>query len=77
LDSRLDHLLLRKAAEGVQIYVIVYKEVSLALTINSAHTKTTLKNLHPNIKVQRHPDHGANGTFLWAVSYLGGIERNS
>lgn len=37
---------------GVKIYVLVYKEVELALTINSAHTKTTLLNLHPtNIKV--------------------------
>ena len=36
---------------GVKIYVLVYKEVELALTINSAYTKATLMSLHPNIKV--------------------------
>jgi hypothetical protein len=48
-DFRLDRLLHRKAVEGVKIYIVVYKEMSLALTINSVHTKQWLQNLHPNI----------------------------
>ncbi|KAF9328374.1 hypothetical protein BG006_008442, partial [Podila minutissima] len=47
---RLDRLLKRKAREGVKIYVVVYKEVSLALTLDSAHTKKWLQDLHPNIQ---------------------------
>ena len=35
----------------MKIYVLIYKEVELALTLNSAYTKTTLMNLNPNIKV--------------------------
>ena len=35
----------------MKIYVLIYKEVELALTLNSAYTKTTLMGLHPNIKV--------------------------
>ena len=35
----------------MKVYVLIYKEVELALTLNSAHTKTTLMSLHPNIKV--------------------------
>jgi hypothetical protein len=31
------------------VYVVVYKEMSLALPINSAHTKLWLQNCHPNI----------------------------
>lgn len=35
----------------MKVYVLIYKEVELALTLNSAYTKTTLMSLHPNIKV--------------------------
>ncbi|RCH87877.1 Phospholipase D1, partial [Rhizopus azygosporus] len=87
-DFRLDRLLKRKAIEGVKIYVVVYKEMSLALTIDSVHTKQTLQNLHPNIIVQRHPDHslGKNDTVLfWShhekivvvdnrLAFIGGLD---
>ncbi|KAG0046670.1 hypothetical protein BGZ83_008123, partial [Gryganskiella cystojenkinii] len=46
----LDRLLKKKAMEGVMIYIVVYKEVSLALTLDSAHTKIWLQKLHPNIQ---------------------------
>ena len=49
-EFRLDRLLQKKAMEGVMIYVVVYKEVSLALTLDSAHTKIWLQDLHPNIQ---------------------------
>ncbi|KAJ2612956.1 hypothetical protein H4S08_002453, partial [Coemansia sp. RSA 1365] len=35
-EYRLDRLLKRKAEEGIKIYVYVYKEVTVSLTINSA-----------------------------------------
>lgn len=48
-EFRLDRLLQRKAEEGVKIYIVVYKEMAVALTINSAHTKLWLQGLHKNI----------------------------
>ncbi|KAJ2050353.1 hypothetical protein H4S04_002651 [Coemansia sp. S16] len=65
-EYRLDRLLKRKAEEGIKIYIVVYKEVTVSLTINSAYTKRKLQSLHPNIMVQRHPDHLAGGTMFWA-----------
>ncbi|KAJ1964017.1 hypothetical protein GGI12_001689 [Dipsacomyces acuminosporus] len=65
-EYRLDRLLKRKAEEGVKIFVVVYKEVTVSLTINSSYTKRKLQSLHPNIMVQRHPDHLAGGTMFWA-----------
>lgn len=37
--------------QGVRIFVMLYKEVELALGINSGYSKRTLMHLHPNIKV--------------------------
>ena len=37
----------------MKVYILIYKEVELALTINSAYTKSKLTRLHPNIKVQK------------------------
>ncbi|KAL8298553.1 hypothetical protein RB600_003195 [Gaeumannomyces tritici] len=54
---RLDRMLQAAAERGVQIRIIVYKEVPQALTLNSRHTKHALEALHPNIRVFRHPDH--------------------
>ncbi|XP_077411120.1 phospholipase D1-like [Vanacampus margaritifer] len=82
---RLDHLLRRKALQGVHIYVMLYKEVELALGINSGYSKLTLRHLHPNIKVMRHPDHVSSAVYLWAhhekivvidqsVAFVGGID---
>ncbi|KAK1531639.1 hypothetical protein CPAR01_11288 [Colletotrichum paranaense] len=77
-EWRLDQVLKRRAEAGVQIHIIVYREVEAALTCNSAHTKHALQALCPegspgygNIKIMRHPDHnvlsnGADMTFYWA-----------
>ncbi|MCJ1232521.1 hypothetical protein MMC14_000474 [Varicellaria rhodocarpa] len=77
-EWRLDQILKRRAEAGVKIFVIVYKEVSEALTCNSAHTKHALQNLCPegtpgygNISIMRHPDHNVfenagDMTFYWA-----------
>lgn len=45
------------AQRGVRVNIIVYKEVTQALTLSSSHTKHALEDLHPNIAVFRHPDH--------------------
>ncbi|XP_064194806.1 phospholipase D1a isoform X1 [Anguilla rostrata] len=82
---RLDCILKRKAQQGVRIYVMLYKEVELALGINSEYSKRTLMRLHPNIKVMRHPDHVSSTVYLWAhhekiividqsVAFVGGID---
>src|SRR3954447_17684064 len=54
---RLDRMLLAAAQRGVKVNIIVYKEVTQALPLNSHHTKAALEALHPNIAVFRHPDH--------------------
>ncbi|XP_060919956.1 phospholipase D1 [Labrus mixtus] len=82
---RLDSILKRKAEQGVHIFVILYKEVELALGINSGYSKRTLRHLHPNIKVMRNPDHVSSAVYLWAhhekiiivdqsVAFVGGID---
>lgn len=64
---------------------MLYKEVELALGINSEYSKRTLMHLHPNIKVMRHPDHMSSSVYLWAhhekivvidqsVAFVGGID---
>uniref|UniRef100_A0A671XY75 Phospholipase n=1 Tax=Sparus aurata TaxID=8175 RepID=A0A671XY75_SPAAU len=82
---RLDEILKRKAEQGVKVCILLYKEVELALGINSEHSKRTLMDMHPNIKVMRHPDHVSAVVFLWAhhekmvaidqtVAFVGGID---
>nr|KMM72113.1 phospholipase D1 [Coccidioides posadasii RMSCC 3488] len=54
---RVDRMLQAAAQRGVKVNVIVYKEVTQALSLSSSHTKHHLEDLHPNIAVFRHPDH--------------------
>ncbi|KAL1302420.1 hypothetical protein AAFC00_002814 [Neodothiora populina] len=54
---RVDRMLQAAAERGVKVNIIVYKEVTQALTLSSSHTKHELEDLHPNIAVFRHPDH--------------------
>ncbi|KAG1884901.1 phospholipase D [Suillus subluteus] len=83
---RLDHLLERKAKEGVKIHIILYQEVSNRTTpTDSNYAKQRLMSLHPNIMVQRSPSHFQTGTFYWAhheklcvidetIVFMGGID---
>jgi len=48
-EYRLDRLLKKKAEQGVKIYVVVYKEMSQALTLDSKHSKEVLESLHKNV----------------------------
>ncbi|XP_066542709.1 phospholipase D1 [Hoplias malabaricus] len=82
---RLDHVLKRKAEQGVKICVLLYKEVEVILGLNSEYTKKTLMGLHSNIMVIRHPDHVPSTALLWAhheksvvidqsLAFMGGID---
>ena len=53
--SRLMDILFQCANRGVKIYILIYAENSLLLTLNSSHTQNSLEDLHPNIQVERHP----------------------
>lgn len=82
---RLDKILQRKAEAGVKVCVLLYKELEIALGINSYYSKQRLVSAHHNIKVLRHPDHAKVGVFLWAhhekivvvdqtYAFLGGLD---
>ncbi|KGN60969.1 phospholipase D zeta 2 [Cucumis sativus] len=84
-SSRLDALLETKAKEGVQIYILMYKEVPIALKINSMYSKKRLLNIHENIKVLRSPDHMSTGIYYWShhekivvvdhhICFIGGLD---
>ncbi|KAJ5672170.1 Phospholipase D/Transphosphatidylase [Penicillium longicatenatum] len=60
-NYRLDRMLQAAAQRGIRVNIIVYKEVTQALTLSSSHTKKALESLHPNIAVFRHPDHLPDG----------------
>lgn len=76
---RLDRTLQRAAQRGVKVKIIVYKEVTQALTLSSAHTKHELEKLHPNIAVFRHPDHlpDAQTTQSSLISSLQGLKLDA
>lgn len=82
---RLDIILKHKAEAGVRVCILLFKEMEMALGINSGYSKRTLMLLHPNIKVMRHPDHVSSIVFLWAhhekmvaidqsIVFLGGLD---
>ncbi|CAF0776017.1 unnamed protein product [Rotaria sp. Silwood1] len=66
-EWRFDKMLEKKANEGVRIFVLLYKEVELAIGINSSYSKRKLLQAHPeNVKVLRYPDHtGQNAVLFW------------
>ena len=81
--SRLMDILQFKAQKGVKIYILIYYECSLALTLNSKYTQDTLEKLHKNIKVTRHPSDKFD--LLWShheklvvidqqIGYVGGLD---
>ncbi|KAF8392647.1 hypothetical protein HHK36_022996 [Tetracentron sinense] len=84
-SSRLDALLETKAKQGVQIYILLYKEVAIALKINSGYSKRKLLNIHENLRVLRYPDHFSTGVYLWShheklvivdyqICFIGGLD---
>ncbi|XP_027363621.1 phospholipase D zeta 1 isoform X2 [Abrus precatorius] len=84
-SSRLDNLLEAKARQGIQIYILLYKEVALALKINSVYSKRKLLSIHENVRVLRYPDHFSTGVYLWShheklviidnhICFIGGLD---
>ncbi|XP_039071847.1 phospholipase D zeta 1-like [Hibiscus syriacus] len=84
-SSRLDALLEAKAKEGVQIHILLYKELALALKINSVYCKKKLLSIHENVRVLRYPDHFSAGVYLWShheklvivdnqICFIGGLD---
>jgi phosphatidylserine/phosphatidylglycerophosphate/cardiolipin synthase-like enzyme len=87
----LDRLLRRKADQGVKVYIVMYKEVAMALPLFSHQAKRHLLSLSPNIFVQRHPSRALdifnkNSIFFWAhhekicvvdneVAFIGGLDQ--
>ena len=80
---RLKDILYQQATKGVKIYILVYQECSLALTLDSQHTQQSLEKLHPNIIVTRHPS--GLSDLLWShheklviidqiIAYVGGLD---
>ena len=81
--SRLMDILEYKAKQGVKIFILLYYECSLALTLNSKYTQDTLEKLHKNIRVTRHPKDKLD--LLWShheklvvidqqIGYVGGLD---
>ena len=81
--SRLMDILYECANRGVKVYIQVYAEMSLVLTLQSSHTKNSLTALHPNIRVMRHPLNSLD--LLWShheklviidqvIGYVGGLD---
>ena len=85
-NTKLVDILGEIAERGVKVYVILYKEITFTLTINSLYSKKTLQKRHPNIKVIRHPSMSIRGgEFLWShhskivcidnvISFIGGLD---
>ncbi|CAF3793314.1 unnamed protein product, partial [Rotaria sp. Silwood1] len=85
---RLDNILGRIADAGVRVYVMLFKEISFAVALNSLYTKKTLvsKSTKGFIKVIRHPDRNTtDGVLLWShhekmvvidqkIAFVGGID---
>jgi phospholipase D1/2 len=84
-DSVID-LLAQAASRGVGIFIVLYKELSMALALDSIRTKRNLEAIHPNIKVMLHPrQFGARAVLAWShhqklvivdhkVAFLGGLD---
>merc|ERR1712166_408480 len=77
----LAEILLKLARRDVKVRIMIYKELEMALPNASKNVADILTNLHPNIRILRHPF----GISLWshheklviidqAVAFIGGID---
>ena len=80
--DRLDMLIKRRADEGVQFYVLLWKETRVAVNLGSSGVEARLAALGPNVHVLRHP---LSFPLLWshhqkivavdqAVAFIGGLD---
>ena len=81
--TRLCDILNYIAEKGVRVYIQLYCEFAMALTLDSKHTKTMLTSFNKNIKVIRHPKKAFD--LLWShheklviidqkFAYVGGLD---
>ena len=81
-EYRLDRVLEKIAKKGVKVCIILYKEVTIALSNDSRYTKRTLEDLHENIEVLLHPGYYI---FMWShhekmvvvdqkIGFIGGLD---
>lgn len=57
------------------IYIVIYKNVSVALPLDSQHTRDWMHNVHPNIIVQRHAN--LTSSPFWAHHEVGGEKKKT
>lgn len=83
-ESKLRTLLFQKADEGVVIYVLIYREVKVVLTLDSSYTKQQLSG-HRNIRVLRDPQFHLQDLGFWShhekivcvdqwLAFIGGLD---
>ncbi|KAL9650265.1 hypothetical protein ABK040_014920 [Willaertia magna] len=83
-DSRLDIILKNKASQGVQIYILIWKETEVAkLNLETKKSKHYLRSLYPrNIHVKTHPKkypaewshHQKIVVVDQSIAFLGGLD---
>lgn len=54
-NHRLDHILSKKAKDGVKVYIILWDETKIAMFKGSRRAKELLEGMHAGVKVIRHP----------------------
>jgi len=64
-EDRLDRILAKKAAEGVVVRVLIFKEWEGVMGNSSAHAEAVLTNAHPKIQVIRHARQSVLGAAWW------------
>ena len=81
---KLSTMLLDAAERGVSIFILIFREMQMALGMNSQYSQNTLSALHPNIHVLRHPFNNT-APHPWShhekiviidqyISFVGGID---
>ncbi|CAF3982782.1 unnamed protein product [Rotaria sordida] len=69
-SMRLDNLLDKRAEEGIRVYVMIFKDFTPLVGLNSAHTKLQLMSksvTKKNIKVIRHRGHSVGSGNISAI----------
>lgn len=83
-ESKLKDLILRKAESGVLVYVLLYREVKVVLTLNSGYARQQLRQ-HKNIRVLRDPQFHLQHLGFWShheklvvvdqkLAFVGGLD---
>ena len=86
IQDTIIEVLKNRAQNGVKIFIILYKELSVALKLDSWYSKQTLEAASPNIRVILHPRQlGVRAVLAWShhqklvlidheVAFVGGLD---